>query len=99
VSTPPTPAALSGPALTSRLIEIWICGFTSGAATVAMNCCDLPPTAADQFADYLAERGRRDPVVMAAVEQEVLEVLAGVPGKPRTVTCHGTPPRNTPPTA
>lgn len=60
-----------------RLSQIWLDGFTSGAASLAkgLGCTD---ETADKLADEIATALMGDPACMETVRQEVFERLMGV---------------------
>lgn len=67
------------------LVDAWLCGFVTGASTVAA-ATGAPETQADLIAQHLADRITNDPLALEEVRREVTEILTGNDSGPRNVT-------------
>lgn len=72
----------------SRLIDLWVDGFCSGAASAAVQI-GVSEEKADDFADAHATALRSDPLAMAVVEQQVKEWMTDTDSGPKSFTVRG----------
>lgn len=71
----------------SALIDIYLDGVCTGAASMALQV-GLPEDRADAIADEVVRVLTSDPAAMECVRKEVIERIQGIPGSPYTFTAH-----------
>lgn len=69
----------------SVLIDIWLAGFISGVSSLALTINGGDVADADTAGDNFATRMRNDPAALETVRREVLELVRGIEGHPRTL--------------
>ncbi|GAA2440782.1 hypothetical protein [Mycolicibacterium llatzerense] len=68
----------------SILVDIYLDGYTTGVASLALSVTG-DTAKADEAADHYAKAIMSDPIAMEVVRQEVMERLKGIAGHPRTL--------------